>query len=89
MPSKNKTLTDSLEAILTSAATLEEADELKALGIKVRRPTKLTVVLAALYKKAAGGDLSAIKELLLRLGPDDAEGGKGVVFIDDIKNTDQ
>ncbi|MBQ9770120.1 MAG: hypothetical protein IJW27_07945 [Clostridia bacterium] len=89
MPSKNKSLADSLEAILTSAASPEEEDGLKDLGIKVRRPTKLTVVLAALYKKAAGGDLSAIKELLLRLNPEDDADRKGVVFIDDIKNTDK
>ena len=89
MPSEKKSLTDSLDLVLSSAATPEETENLKELGIKVRRPTKLTVVLAALYKKAAAGDLSAINELLLRLSPDDNRDGKGVVFIDDIKNTDK
>ncbi len=85
MPPKKKTLTDEIEALLLSKATPEEAESLKGWGIKVGTPTKLSVVLAALYKKAAGGDLSAIKELLCHMAPGDRR-EKGVVFIDDIKN---
>ena len=78
-----------LGRLLSTRATCEECEQLLAAGFKLKAPTKRAVVMAALYKKAAAGDLSAIKELLLRLSPDDNRDGKGVVFIDDIKNTDK
>ena len=89
MPSEKKSLTDSLDLILSSAATPEETENLKELGIKVRRPTKLTVVLAALYKKAAAGDLSAIKELRSIVSEkieDKPIGAKAVMIVDDIRD---
>ena len=78
-----------LGRLLSTRATCEECEQLLAAGFNLKAPTKRPVVMAALYKKAAAGDLSAIKELLLRLSPDDNRDGKGVVFIDDIKNTDK
>ena len=88
MPSKSRSPEEELKQILSQSASPEEKDDLLKLGVKTKSPTKLTVVLTALYKKAAGGDLSAIKELLCRLSPEEAL-GKGVVFIDDIKGSDE
>ncbi len=84
MPSKIKSPDQEIRQLLSVAATSDEKDSLLELGIKMKSPTKLTMVLAALYKKAAGGDLSAIKELLCRLDPEETR-EKGVVLIDDIK----
>lgn len=63
----------------------EEVLELTEKGITVKNPTKLTLLAAALYDKAAKGDLPALKEIFSRLAPEFNE-GEGVVLIDDIKN---
>ncbi len=84
MPSKNRSADREIRQLLSVAATSDEKESLSELGIKMKSPTKLTVVLAALYKKAAAGDLSAIKELLGKLDPEEAY-EKEVVLIDDIK----
>lgn len=46
----------------------------------------MTLLAAALYEKAAKGDLSAIKEIFTRTSDEKGE-ISGVVLIDDIKNS--
>ena len=60
---KQKKLSDCLSDILNLSVTDEEDIEfLKGLGIKSRSDNK-TLIMARLYKKAASGDISAIKEV--------------------------
>lgn len=63
----------------------EEKNSLTEKGISLKNPTKLTLLAAALYEKAAKGDLSALKELFSRLDNEFCD-TVGVVLIDDIKN---
>ena len=64
----------------------EEKSALNEKGITVKNPTKLTLLAAALFEKAAKGDLSALKELFSRLDGENRD-ISGVVLIDDIKNS--
>ncbi len=75
-------LGDEVARLLRESASKEEEDRLLEMGIKVRRPTRMTVIAAALYKKASGGELAAIKELLSVIGVGTAAGG--VTLVDDI-----
>jgi hypothetical protein len=84
---KPRSIEAELERLLSLKATDEERAILTEKGIAVKNPTKLTLIAAALYGKAVGGDLSAIKEIFSRMGEGSAEKG-GVIFIDDVRNTD-
>ena len=58
-------------------------------GFNIKDPTRKTAVMIALYKKAASGDLSAIKELRSIISEKETEkkeSGRAVVIIDDIGN---
>ncbi len=79
---KKKELSDELQKLLSTAASKEETEKLKEMDISVKNPTRMTVIAASLYKKAAGGELSAIKELLSIIGVGTATGG--VTLVDDI-----
>ncbi len=78
-------ISSELKKITDLKLSEEEKNTLKNIGISLKNPTKLTLLAAALYEKAAKGDLSALKEVFSRLDPEFCEGG-GVVLIDDIKN---
>ena len=84
---KIKSIQSELEALLSLKATEEEKRGLMEKGLNVKNPTKLTLVAAALFFKAQGGDLSAIKEIFSHLKGETAEKG-GVIFIDDIRSED-
>ncbi len=84
----NSTFQKELSALLRLKATDEEKLRLEQSGVKLKNPTKMTLLAAALYEKAAKGDLSALKEIVLRVEPIRAETG-GVVFIDDIRDKTQ
>ncbi len=79
---KKRELSDEVARLLRERASKEEEDKLLEMGIKVKRPTRMTVIAAALYKKASGGELAAIKELLSVIGVGTAAGG--VTLVDDI-----
>ena len=85
---KSKTLKDIMLSLLKQKASDEENLALKELGFNIKSPTKQTVIMAALYKKAAGGDLSAIKELrsIVSNGATDNLYSGVVMIVDDIKN---
>jgi hypothetical protein len=85
---KQKSLEEEIKAILCQRATDADRDELEALGMKFKNPTKMTLLAVALDEKATKGDLNAMREIFSRLG--DAPLGQGeVVLIDDIGNTDK
>ena len=62
---------------------------MKENGFEIKNPTRKTAVMVALYKKAASGDLSAIKELrsiVSEKNDDKSEQAKAVMIVDDIRN---
>ena len=81
-----KTLDTELKKILSLKLDENEAAELRGRGFNIKSPSKMTLLAAALYEKAAKGDLSAIKEIFTRTSDEKGE-ISGVVLIDDIKNS--
>ena len=78
-----------MESLLKEKASESEREFLSELGFSVKNPTKHPVIMAALYKKAVGGDLSAIKEVRSILGDATADGTtdlRVVRIVDDIGN---
>lgn len=84
----DKLLKGALKTLLNEKLSQAEAQSLKDEGFKLKNPTRKVAVMIALYKKAAAGDLSAIKELrsIVSDGGIDAlqEGRKAVMIIDDL-----
>ena len=56
-----KNIAEELKKILAIKATAEDIKFIEETGFSVKKPTKQTLLLAALYKKAASGDLAAFK----------------------------
>ncbi len=75
-----------LKKITALALSKEEKQQLEDKGITLKKPTKLTLLAAALFEKGAKGDLAALKEIFVRLEPE-TNMQSGVVLIDDIKNS--
>ena len=87
MKDTDKLLYKTLKSLLNEKLSQAEVDSLKDEGFEVKYPTRKTAIMIALYKKAATGDLSAIKELRSIVSEKQEEsriGGKAVMFIDDI-----
>ena len=84
--SKKKQPRDELLRLLSLRASTEEVANLEKMEINLKKPTRMTVIAAAIYKKAASGELSAIKELLSIIGTADVLSG-GVTLVDDIGKT--
>lgn len=84
---KKKNLKEITETLLCQKANEEEKQMLRELGFKINSPTKQAVMVAALYKKASSGDLSAIKELRAIIGDTSDSNCLGVVtIVDDTKS---
>ena len=83
---KKKQPRDELLRLLSLRASTEEVANLEKMEINLKKPTRMTVIAAAIYKKAASGELSAIKELLSIIGAADGLSG-GVTLVDDIGKT--
>ncbi len=81
---KEKNLKTELARVLHLSASSEEREFLSNMDIVLKRPTKMTVIAASLYKKAAGGELSAIKELLAVMENRGSDKVGGVTLVDDI-----
>ena len=78
-----------MKLLLNERLSDAEAESLKDEGFDIKNPTRKTAVMIALYKKAASGDLSAIKELRSIVSEKETEkkeSGRAVVIIDDIGN---
>ena len=78
-------LKDSLSKLLCEGLSEREEQELKKQGFVITKPTRTAAIAIALYKKAASGDLSAIKELRSMLPQDETLNTERTVkIIDDI-----
>ena len=89
MKENDKLLYKTLKSLLNERLSDAEAESLKDEGFNIKDPTRKTAVMIALYKKAASGDLSAIKELRSIVSEKETEkkeSGRAVVIIDDIGN---
>lgn len=89
MKENDKLLYKTMKSLLNERLSDAEAESLKDEGFNIKDPTRKTAVMIALYKKAASGDLSAIKELRSIISEKEnekKESGRAVVIIDDIGN---
>lgn len=78
-------LKDSLSQLLSGGLSEREEQELKKQGFEITKPTRTAAIAIALYKKAAAGDLSAIKELRSMLPQEEITATERTVkIIDDI-----
>ena len=78
-------LKDSLLQLLSGGLSEREEQELKKQGFEITKPTRTAAIAIALYKKAAAGDLSAIKELRSMLPQEEITATERTVkIIDDI-----
>lgn len=89
MRENDKLLYKTMKSILNEKLSDAEVQSLKDEGFNIKNPTRKTAVMIALYKKAAGGDLSAVKEIrsiVSEKGDEKPEsaGSRAVVIIDDI-----
>lgn len=74
-----------LKKLLNERLSKAEEQSLKDEGFNLKSPKRKAAIMIALYKKAASGDLSAIKELRAVLGgAAEQTGGTGVRIVDDI-----
>lgn len=77
-----------MNKLLSQKLPNEEKENLSLDGFSFSRPTRATCILVALFRKAAGGDMSAIKEVL-SLVSDEKTTEKGeVTIIDNVPHTD-
>ena len=83
---KKKEIKNELSRLLSQSASKEEEEKLRSMEINIKNPTRMTVIAASLYKKASGGELTAIKELLSIIGVSEGVSG-GVTLVDDISKT--
>ena len=89
MKENDKLLYKTLKTLLNERLSEAEAETLRSEGFEIKNATRKTAVMIALYKKAASGDLSAIKELrsIVSEKNDDKSGQtKAVMIVDDIRN---
>ena len=89
MKENDKLLYKTMKSLLNERLSDAEAESLKDEGFNNKDPTRKTAGMIALYKKAASGDLSAIKELRSIISEKEnekKESGRAVVIIDDIGN---
>ena len=89
MRENDKLLYKTLKTLLNEKLSDSEAQSLREEGFEVKNPTRKTAVMIALYKKAASGDLSAIKELrsiVSEKTDEKPEGLKAVMIVDDIRD---
>lgn len=89
MKDANILLNSALNTLLNEKLSEQEAESLKDEGFNLKNKKRSAAIMIALYKKAAAGDLSAIKELRSILGEGKADSGtqRAVIIIDDIKDS--
>ncbi len=85
MNNADKIFAATLKKLLNERLSQAEEQSLKDDGFNFKNPRRKAAIMAALYKKAASGDLSAIKELRSVLGGTEQQLiGGAVRIIDDI-----
>jgi len=88
MKENDKLLYKTLKTLLNERLSEAEVETLRSEGYEVKSPTRKTAIMIALYKKAASGDLSAIKELRSIVSEKNEERpgqAKAVMIVDDIR----
>ena len=89
MKENDKLLYKTLKTLLNERLTEAESETLRSEGFEIKNPTSKTDVMKKKKKKAASGDLSAIKELrsiVSEKNDDKSEQAKAVMIVDDIRN---
>ncbi len=89
MKENDKLLYKTLKLLLNEKLSEAEVDSLKSEGFAVKNPTRNMAIMIALYKKAAAGDLSAIKELRSIVSEKSEEKAMDtgrVIIVDDLKS---
>lgn len=89
MQESDKLLKSALKTLLNQRLSEAEEQSLKDEGFILNKPTRKAAVMIALYKKAAAGDLSAIKELRSIVSDTNSQAptGRMVTIIDDIRDS--
>ncbi len=89
MQESDKLLKSALKTLLNQRLSEAEEQSLKDEGFILNKPTRKAAVMIALYKKAAAGDLSAIKELRSIVSDTNSQTptGRMVTIIDDIRDS--
>ena len=88
MEENDKLLYKTLKSLLNEKLSEAEVETLRSEGFEVKNPTRKTAIMIALYKKAASGDLSAIRELRSIVSEKNEERpsqAKAVMIVDDIR----
>ena len=89
MKGTNLILNSALNALLNEKLSEREVESLKEEGFNLKNQKRSVAVMIALYKKAAAGDLSAIKELRSIVSEKTDEKStdcKAVIIVDDIRD---
>ncbi len=89
MKETDKLLRKTLKSLLNERLSEAETQSLKDEGFVLKNPTRKSAVMIALYKKAAAGDLSAIKEvrsIVSEKENDTSSLQRVVTIIDDISD---
>lgn len=76
--------TKEMKDLLKTKLTEEEKQRLREDGFTFKNPTKQTLLLVALYKKAANGDMTAIREINAMIAGGEALQSEGVRIIDNV-----
>lgn len=87
MRENDKLLYKTMRTLLNERLSEAEVQSLKDEGFALKKPTRGTAVMIALYKKAVLGELAAVKELrsiVSEKEPEKNEKGGAVVIVDDI-----
>lgn len=82
---KKPSIEEEIKRLLYLPVTDDENVRLSEKGIKIRHPTRLTLLAEMLVEKGIGGDISAFKELIKCVYKGE-EVLNGVIVIDDIEN---
>lgn len=88
MKKNDGALCSALKALLNEKLPAAEEQSLKDEGFVLKKPTRKAALAIAIYKKAASGDLSAVKELrsILAGETEQKKVSKAVLIIDDTEN---
>lgn len=81
---EHETIKEQMKNLLSQALPLDDRTSLRNEGFRFKRPTRASGILAALYKKAAQGDMSAIKEVLSLISDKEQPSNSEVTIIDDV-----
>ena len=77
-----------MKKLLKMPLNVKEKELLQKDGFCFSSPTKETLILVALYKKAAAGDMNAIKEIRNITDCAELETGEKVTIIDNVPSFD-